>query len=376
MKQKQWPLYAVFALFGLALIYNIANPKAPQPPGPIGEFPNWKSINARGDLLCQATNPAGTAWAGAWTDAAADDKGLESAVTVIHFDSSPAARCLLDKDVSARYLSWADDSTLRAVCVRAARDAELVYIDSVTGDKKKTTPLHTTLGRVLCWPAGCDKLAVVLEQDKKTIKMAVLTDTGKTVGKEVTVALPEGADIADGSGLSADGSSFVFTLSDPAAKDGRSFYLANTAAGAAKRIFDLGDVPGRIVGIWPSAAGILLVCKVGEEMESLVYDAAAGKLAPAKDVVLDKWPGAPDKIDFTTYDGGMEFNLAAGKTKTIFDTSKKDSDDDKEWRNILRDSRFYRVAGGYITVSETGGAVDIRRLKSDGSESGALLSRF
>lgn len=377
MKRSQLPLYAVFALVGLAIIYRIVSPPPPILPGPVGDFPTWKSVATRGDMSAQAISPAGTIWAGAWNEISPDKKEVQSAVRLINFNGNSAASCSMDKDSAVQYLSWADDNTLRALCTRPGNTVEVVYIDGRTGEKKRTTPVGVTIQRVLCWPAGSDRLVVVLEESDKALKIAVLSESGKVLGKEVSIDLPSGGGPDTGAGISADGSRFLFAISDSAARDGRSFYLADTTTGIARKAFDLGDVPGRIEGIWPSAAGVLMVCKVKDKLEDVVFDPATGKLAvkPAG-IDLSKWPGAPKTIGFTTYNGGLEFDLATGKTKTVFDTSKKNSDSDKEWRDFLRDSRFYRLAsGGFVTVSEGSGAVDIRELKPDGTEVRPLLSR-
>jgi len=381
MKGSKLPLYALIAIIALAVVYRIVSPPAPQLPGPIGTFPTWKSISVRGKMTAQATNQAGTMWAGAWSEKVGDNPG-QSAIHVIDFNGFSAKSTDLDKDTWVSYLSWADEYTLRALCVGPSNSVQVVYIDGRNGEKKRTVPLKMTLQGVLIWPVGSDKFAALLEETDESLKMAVLSESGKMVGKEVSFDLPNGATLDSGTGVAADGSSFVFALSDPAAKDGKSFYLADTKTGTAKKAFDLGELPGRIEEIWPSAAGILMVCKVREKdqdnLKNVVYDSAAAKLVvQPSGVDLSKWPAAPKSIAFTTYNGGYEFDPITGKTKTVFDTSKKESAGDKGWRDFLRDSRFYKLKNGnYVIVSETGGAVDIREVKPDGEVVRALLSRM
>lgn len=378
MKGSKLPVYGLAVVIALAIVYRIVSPPAPLLPGPIGAFPTWKSISTRGQMTAQATDQAGTMWAGAWSQKDSDTNAGQTAVHIIDLNGFAAANTDLGKDTTAQYLSWADEKTLRVLCAGPGSKLEIAYIDAQTGKKDHSVPIETSVQDVLSWPAGSDKFAAVLEDKDQNLKMAILSESGKVVGKEVSLALPKNAAIDSGAGIAADGNSFVFAISDPAAKDGKSFYLADTAAGTAKKTFDLGDMPGRIEGMWPSAAGVLMVCKVKEKLEDVIWDPASGKLAVQSGAVdLAKYPGAPKTMAFTTYDGGYEFDLASGKTATILDMSKRNSVNDKGWRDFLRDSRLYKIkSGNFITVSETGGAVDIRELKPDGTMNRALLSRM
>ena len=379
MKGSKLPLYALVAVIALAVIYGIVSPPAPLLPGPIGEFPTWKSISARGTMTAHATNKAGTMWAGAWSEEVGGS--MQAAVHVIDFNGFSAQNIDLGKDISVRYLSWSDDNTLRA----DIGNASVLLIDVESGKKPDRmlvfTSVETRWVQVLSWPAGSDRLAALLEKKGKNLKMAVFSasdESGKAVSKEVSFDLPEGADLDSGTGVAADGSSFVFSVSDAAAKDGKSFYLADTATGTAKKAFDLGELPGRIEGIWPSAAGILAVCKDKDKLKNVVYDSVTAKLVvQPSGVDLSRWPAAEKSIAFTTFNGGYEFDPATGKTKTLFDLRKKDSTEAKMWRDFLRDSRIYKIKNGnYITVSETGGAADVREVKDDGTVVRALLSRM
>lgn len=317
-------------------------------------------------------------WAGSWSEKAADSNIGSTAIWVIDFNGFSAHSCDLGKDTSVQYLSWADDNTLRAVYAGSSNKIEVAYIDGQTGEKKRSVPIAARLQSILTWPVGSGNFAAVLEQTDKSAKMAVLSESGKEIGKEVSFDLPKDATLGSGTGLAADGSSFVFSISDAGAKAGKSFYIADTTTGTAIRAFDLGDLPGRIEGMWPSAAGILMVCKVKDKMQNVIYDTAAGKMIEKPSALdLSKWTTAPKSIAFTTFNGGYGFDLASGKISTVFDMSKKESAGDKGWRDFLRDSRVYKIkSGNYVTVSETGGAVDIREIKPDGVVGRALLSRI
>lgn len=379
MKNNKLPLYLVFVLVGVALVWRIVNPPAPLLPGPINSFPGWKSVATIGQMSSHTVNPSGTMWAGAWNETLRSGE-TRSAVRIIDFDAYRTRPCGLPDGTKVDYLSWADDNTVRAFCIGANDDGRVVYINGATGEKKSEVDLKTRVMRVLSWPATSDKLVVVTDENDKSMKMAVLSESSKIiVGKEIAVEMPKGGSPGSGAGMAADGSSFVFSIADPAAKAGRSYYLADTATGAAKKAFDLGDVPGRIEGIWPSAAGVLLVCNVKEKLEDVIYDPATGKLVVQPSGVGDvgKWPGAPKVIALTSYDGGFEFDLATGKTKAAFDLTKKSSEADKRWRDMVRDSRFYRIkSGNVVTVSESSGAIDIRELKPDGTWFRNLLPRM
>lgn len=380
MKGSKLPLYALFAVIALAIVYAIANPPAPELPGPVGAFPTWKSIAVRGEMTAQATNQDGTMWAGAWSGEV--DGSERSALRIIDFNGFSGRSVDMGKDVHVQSLSWADAKTLRAMVADYSKTKQIIYIDAETGKKTRTADSGIKAdAMIISWPAGSDKVAAyrVLKSGGSPV-FSVMSDTGKAIGQQISFTQPEDSAIATGMGLSADGSLFVFTVSDPAAKDGKSFYLADTKTGVVTRVFDLGDVPGRIEGMWTSDSGILIVCRVrvknNDKLQNVLYDPASGKLTTPRGVDLAKWPSAPKSMAFTTFNGGFEFDLVTGKTKSLYDARKKDSMEDKQWRDFLRDSRIYKLkSGGYITVSETGGLIDIRELKPDGTISRALIAR-
>lgn len=393
MKSNRLPLYLVFVLIGLAIIYRITNPPVPLTPGPIGGIPTWRSTVAIGKMISQAVNPSGTRWAGVWAEPAKDGKA-RSAVWIIDFNSYSAKSCLSPEDVSAEYLTWADDNTIRLICSSTSAKGKgpgIVRIDASSAKVKSPAHFVPEVARILYWLGGSDVfVAEVADQSGKTTLAAFTArgDGASMVGKQVSFAMPKDGEFYTHAGIAADGGSFVFSVADPAANDGRSYYLADTRTGAAKKMFDLGDAPGGIEGIWPSSAGVLMVCKVREEnhkdkttvtkLEDVVYDPATGKLAEQKGGVTDlgKWPGAPKSIGYTTIDGGYSFDLATGKNKTLFDLSKKTSFADKQLRDLISMSQLYKLASGnYVTVSEMGGSVDIREMKPNGSRYRDVLQR-
>lgn len=380
MKGSKLPLYLLVSVIALALIYAIANPPAPPVPGPVGSFPTWKSAPARGTMTSQSINSAGTMWAGGWSQQP-EGKPQESAVHIIDLNGFSAQRATMDKGAEVRYLSWGDGDTLRAVA-SASGSEHIIYLDGKTGKQKRSVTLKASVRDILCWPTGSGYFAAVVKKTGKTLAIAALSDSGEVVGKEISFTLPDDASLGAGAGIAADGSSLVFAIADPSAKDGKSFYLADTRSGSVKRMFDLAGLPGKVEGIWPSSAGVLFACEVRagkkDRIQVLVYDTAAEKLsARPKGVDPTLWPDAPKSIAIMTYDGGIQFDLASGKTKTLFDSTKKDSAEDKGWREFMRDSRLYKLdEGGYAAISETGGVVDIRQIEPDGGVGRAMLSRM
>jgi hypothetical protein len=380
MKGNKLPAYALVTVIALALAYAVANPPKPELPGPVGDFPGWKSTAVKGTMTAQAVNQDGTMWAGAWTEKAGDDS--REAVRVIDLKGFSAKSIELGKNHPVQYLSWGSDGTLRA----DVGGAQVLLIDP----KSEKKPAHKLVfdsvrdrwNRVLVWPAGSDKLVAVLEEEKDNVKMAVFSDSGKMVGKEISFDLPKEASLDNGYGLSDDGSSFVFAVSDPTAGDGKAFYVADTKSGAVKKAFDLAQLPGRIEAAWPSGSGALMVCRVrmkhSDRLEDVLFDSATGKVAvQPKGIALTAWPGAPKTMAYMNYNGGYELDLATGKNKCLFDKSKQNSPDDKGWRDFLSDSRLYKLDGGsYVAISETGGALDIREIKSNGTPARAMLSRM
>jgi hypothetical protein len=384
MKNNRLPLYLVFVLVALAIVYRITNPPAPAVPGPLGGMPTWRSEVALGKMIGQAVNPSGTRWAGVWSEPDKAGKS-RSAAWVIDFNAYSAKSCVSPENVAAESLTWADDNTIRLVCASvSAKDKGpgIVLIDAVSAKVKSPAYFVPEARRILYWPGGSDVFVgeAAGGPEGKTALAAFTGQDNKAsmVGKQVDFEMPKDGEFYTQGGVATDGSSFVFSVADPAASDGRSFYLADTKTGAARKMFDLGDeaLPGGIEGMWPSAAGVLIVCRDSKneehlgELRTMVFDPAAGKLVERKGGVSDlgKWPGAPKAIGYTTVNGGFSFDLATGKNKTLFDLKKKTSYADKRLRDAISMCRLYKIkSGDLVAVSESSGAIDIRELKPDGS---------
>jgi hypothetical protein len=382
MKSNRLPLYIIFVLVGVALIWRITNPRAPMLPGPMGGLGGWRSLRTLGEMDSQATNPSGTLWAGAWNEAIKSGES-RSAVRIIDFNEYSTKSCALPDGIKIEDLSWADDNTIRVSFTSTTDSAKglgIILVDAAAGKVKGSANYCADAAQMLHWPNGSNTF--VAETAGKPDALAAFSSgdgaTCKMIGKKVPYGAAKDISLYKDAGIAPDGSSFVFSLADPAAKNGRSYYLADSQAGTAKKAFELGDVPGRIEGIWPSAASVLLVCNVKDKLEDVIYDPATGKLVVQPNGVgdLGKWPGAPKIIALTSYDGGFEFDLATGKSKAAFDLTKRTSNADKGWRDMIRGSRFYRLkSGNFVTVSESSGAIDIRELKPDGEWYRNMLPR-
>ena len=384
-KGSKLPLYALYAVIALALIYAVANPPAPQIPGPVGKFPAWKSTTVVGKMTAQAVNPAGTMWAGAWSDSSKDK--AQSAVHIVDLNGFGVKSYALPEGSPVELINWSG-GTVRACCGAGDKGLEVSVLDAATG-KPKSSDSIGGVKRVLAWPDGSDVLLAESEASPRAsasnmVLMVVSAKSGgEAIGKGVEFDLPKDASLAKEAGVVPDGSSFVFSVSDPAANDGKSFYWADTNTGIAKKAFDLADVPGKIEGMWLSKDGILMLCRVrgnskkGDSMKAVLYSEATGKPVLQKQGAdLKRFPGAPKTIAFMTYDGGYEFDLSTGKTRTLFDMRKKTSSEDKGWRDFLRDSRLYKLeSGNFVAISETGGLIDIREIKPDGKIGRAMISR-
>ncbi len=383
MKNNRLPLYVIFLLIAVAIVYRITNPPAPVVPGPVGGMPMWRSQVAIGKMIGQAVNPSGTRWAGVWTEP--DNSGkARSAVWVIDLNGYTAKSCFSPEDVDAESLTWEDDNTIRLICSSSSAKGKgpgIVRIDAASAKVKSPAYFVPGVKRILYWPGGSDAFIGEVAAPKGTTVLAAFVGQGykaSMVGKQVEFAMPKDSEFYTQAGIAADGGSFAFSVADPAANDGRSYYLADTTTGVATKMFDLGDsdLPGGIVGMWPSPAGVLMVCKDVKNKKNMgklldvIFDPHTGTLTEQKGGVSDvsKWPGAPKTIGYTTLNGGFSFDLATGKNKTLFDLSKKTSYSDKQLRDIIGMSRLYKLKSGNLAaISETSGAIDIRELKPNGS---------
>lgn len=375
MKNNRLPLYVVFVLIAAAIVYRITNPPAPAMPGPLGKMPAWKSTVALGKMISQAVNPSGTRWAGVWVEPD-NTSGARSAVWIIDFNRFTAQSCLVPKDVEPQSLTWANDDTIRLICTSASGKGKgpgVVSIDAASARVKSRTYFAPEVARIVYWPVGSDVFIGELAGRKGKVTLAAFSgrdDKASIIGRPIDFDMPRDGEFYHQAGIASDGRSFVFSVTDPAANDGRSYYLADTGAGTAKKMFDLADAPGLIEGIWPSAAGVLMACKIDGKLADVLYEPSTGKLVIHKGGVpeLARWPGAPRSIGYTSIDGGFSFDLATGKNKTLFRLKKAGSYAEQQLRDAISMCRLYRItSGNLITVSESSGAVDIRELKPDGS---------
>ncbi len=393
------PLVVLGALALVAIVWRIANPPPPTPPGPRGQFPTWKSRNAAGEMAGQAVNPSGTAWAGVWNEETRDGK-LRSAVWIVDFPGYRARSCELKDGSFAPSLGWADDNTVRVLSVdsespRLVTDSKIVYIDAQSAERDRTVTLKTDVSRILAWPARSDKFLAELADQDRGLALAVLSETGEVVGKEVVPDLPKDAELYTDAALSPKDDLFVFSVSDKTAKGGRAYYTADATSGAVKRAFDLKDVPGRIEGMWVSREGdprasippagtveasVLMVCSARDNYMAADYSWLARKITTLKsgvgEVDLAKlWPGAPKRMMFVTYDAGYSFDLTTGKTKKLFDLTDLTGREQKRWRQQITGGRLYPLSDGCISVSMSAGAIDIRQLDKKGVLVRDLLAR-
>jgi len=375
MRNNRLPLYAIFVLVAAAVVYRITNPPAPAIPGPLGQMPAWKSTVAIGKMVSQAVNPSGTRWAGVWVESDEASKA-RSAVWIIDFDRFTAKSCLAPEDVKAEFLTWADDDTIRLVCTSVTGKSEGPGVVSIDARSAKVGSLRyfvPEIARILYWPGGSDVFVGELAGPGDKIKLAAfsgLGDKASKVGKPIDFAMPKNGEFYVQAGVASDGGRFVFSVSDPSANDGRSYYLADTSTGTVRKMFDLAEVPGLVEGIWPSTAGVLMVCKVDGKLVDVLYEPSTGKLIERKGGISDlaRWPGAPKSIGYTTVNGGFIFDLATGKNKTLFRLKKAGSYAEQRLRDAISMCRLYKLkSGNLVTVSETSGAIDIRELKPDGS---------
>lgn len=335
-------------------------------------------------MTSQAVNPAGTKWAGAW-NVEPKDEPVRSAVWLIDFPESTAKPCQLPEGTFVTDVTWADNDTVRALTADSGNLAlvgksSMVYIDVATAKRERVIPFKTAVARVLAWSPGLDKFVAQLPDSGEGLRLAVLSETGEPLGKEVTPELPARAELYTDAAVSSDGTLFVFSISDTEAKGGRSYYLGNTTDGAAVRMFDLEQLPGRLEGMWVSPAGILLACTVHEDMVAALYDTESGNLKVMKKGVgadvKSTWPGTQEEIRYATYSGGYGYDLASGKKKVLFDLKKSGSVDDDEWRQTVQGARLYPQKGGeYVSIKLMTGSIDIRGLAKDGTKARDILAR-
>ena len=378
------PIFVLGILVFVALVSRIVNPPAPLPPGPMGGTPNWRSSNSIGEMTDSAVNPSGTVWAGVWNEKTKKSGTLRSAVWVIDLENSKTASYSFKDGSYVPNISWADDKTVRALRLDtndavAAKESEIVYIDAGTSKADKKVMLKTAVARVLDWPAGSDKFIAQIA-DAEALKIAILSDSGEIIGKEVNVNLPKDAQLYDVAGMSPNASQIVFSSTDNVGGN-ETFYLADAVTGLAKgAITKANDVPGRVEDVWVSDKGyVLLAYSTRSGLGTLVYNPAAGKVANLRKSGVDvkkNWPDAPKDMKFVAYDGGYTLDLNAnGKIKDLFDLSKLNRRENY-WLQDVQGGRLYpRKDGGYTSVSTIANEVDIRILSKDGTRDQDILRR-
>lgn len=375
------PIIALGALFLIAVIWRLANPPKPKPPGPTGSFPGWRSSAALGELGAYAVNPGGTRWAGAWNETDTRTNRLRSMMWIIDFGARTAVGHEFSAGTLVSSVTWADDNTVRALTVdsenpASADQSKIVYVDAISGDEKRSTTLDQPVARILAWGPGAKRS---LAQPAGGAARAALMDESGGIIRETTT-LPGGAELAGDAAVSPDGASFVFSVSEESASGGRSYYLGDAAHEQTRRIFALGDLPGRVEGIWLADAGVLVVTSSEDKFHVSVYDPALGQLRHVPRgvgaAIGSKWPGAPRAMMFTTFNGGYRLDLESGKTTRLFDYSGLGEAED-QWRQAVRDGRLYQARdGNYVSVSVNAGMVDIRELGKNGRPARDLLPRY
>ena len=371
----------------MALISRLVSPPPPPVPGPLGVIPNWESTVKHGDMAASAVNPAGTEWAGAWNESEQGNV-LRSGVWTIDFDKVEAKSNPLNHGTAPSFvpsLSWADDNTVRVLRNDSGNPAattrsDIVYIDAQTGKIIRTDKLDTPVAAILAWPAKSSVFLAELAGGKPT-RIAVLSQTGKIIGKEASLDLLGGR-LGDKAALSPDGNEYIVSVVEDRSGGKVSYYMGSTKDPALKRIFGTDDLPGTIAGMWVGPAGVLVVCSERDKFQTMVYNPASAqpkiaeiaKVQPKPDI-KKSWPDAPDKMMFASYTGGYSYDPASGKTGRLFDFSNLGRMDEY-WRAQVRDGRLYpRADGDYTSVSVTSGVVDIRVIKKDGTKGSDLLPR-
>lgn len=377
------PIALLGILVLVALIWRIANPLAPLPPGPMGGMPGWHSSSSIGELTASAVNPDGTMWAGVWNEKTKSGT-LRSAVWVIDLEKSEVTTCQLKDGSFVPSISWADDKTIRTLRLDTdeaaeAKESEVVYIDAGTCKQGKKVNLKTPAVRILSWPAGSDKLVAQIA-GTKALKLAILSESGEVIGKEVDVVLPKGAQLYDVADMSPNAGLIVFSSTDNVGGN-ETFYVADAVTGKSKgAITRSEDVPGRVEDVWLSDNGsVLLAYSTRKGLGTLVYNPTAGKLVSLRKSKVDvkkNWPDAPKDLKFVAYDGGYVLDLSAnGKTKVLFDLSDLNRKDNSWLQDVQGGQLYPRKDGGYTSISTVAGEVDIRILKKDGIRDRDILRR-
>ncbi len=375
-RDNRIPVYVLAALVLVAVVWRLANPPEPLTPGPYGGFPNWVSSADLGSMSSQAINPSGNMWAGSWNHKPKSGDP-RSSIWLIDFDKCEARVVKLPDGNFVTDVGWADDATVWALTGAAGETPDkLAYVDSRSAKATKTVRLKGPVDRILSWPAGS---AVFLgERTKGGVVLALHSANGEIVSKEIKPDLSRGRKLYTDTAISPDRTLFVYSVQDSREPAGRAYYLANGRDGSVKRLFALGDLPGRVERLWVADWGVMVACVERNKMETVVYDIAAGKFVDARDERVNAtWftNGAMKPLMFVTYDGGYRFDPGTGKTRQLFDFTKL-GEQDSQWREAVNGGRLYSIGDGYVSLSVVANTVDIRELKKDGTFDRNLLPRY
>ena len=196
----------------------------------------------------------------------------------------------------------------------------------------------------------------------------------------VDAKLPKDARFGPVAAVDAAGNTFVFSVIEDKIGSMLSYYIADAKTGTVKRAFGSEGLPGRVAGLWLSAAGALIVTSERDKFHELVYDPVTGKTnevgkAGFTTDVKKNWPDAPADMMFVSYTAGYRYDLGTNKTKRLFEFDKS-SRMGEHWQREVQDGRLYpRNDGGYTSVSYAAGSIDIRNISKDGDSAQPLLRR-
>lgn len=373
------PIYILAALVLVALIWRIANPPPAPLPGPRGRIPTWNSMFKIGDMRASGVNPAGTIWAGAWTEKTKD--ALTTALVIIDLEKKTSQHVQISKKYAAQSLFWRDDKSFRVLLTNDvdAQSATKAQLATCTVGNAKTrcekSELIKPVVSILDWPVGSD---VFIARPQGEPKVVLMDQKGNDRGEEASLDAPKSAGFFPVAAVSPDGGSYVVGVEKSDVGGMETFYLVDNKAGTAKELFASSEVPGIIQGMWLSPSGLLIVASEQNKFHEVVYDPATKKMTEIKGKgavdVAKSWPDAPATMMFTTFDGGYQLNLADGKAKRLFEFEADRTT--SMWRKEVQGGRLYpRKDGDYTSISYAAGAVDIRVIGKDGASEQPILRR-
>ena len=161
MNNNRLPLYVIFVLVAVAIIWRISSPPPKALPGPVGPFGGWICSRTFGVMVAYAVYPAGALWAGAWNHKEPAANTTSSAIRIIDFNSHSGKSCALPNGIEVYYLSWANDRIIR-VCFSTVSDPDkglgLILVDAVEGKIKDEPVYCSDIKRVVYWPEATSTL--------------------------------------------------------------------------------------------------------------------------------------------------------------------------------------------------------------------------